>query len=278
MFSNLVHLNYLRLVKCRYLPAAISVVIIAILFDFTVFHFTIVRTILNSNFSSEYFANVDYAHWHQISVGTVSIVFLTFLGIFATIFSTCDFFKYRLFVNIQNYVHNNVKYCLSEFGALLLFSSITALFFMIILALLSLFDSELIFNNIYRTVAIFATSSMVFFYFSLPALFLAKVFKKVGLTVLTYILGYFGGAFVAGFIAGFLSVDTGEFSYMTEAELTLMTNSIVNPFYVLFNCAFHGVDQLGAYVNINLLLMNCALYLILWLCACSLVTRKRIEK
>lgn len=273
MFINYVHMNLIRMMKCRYRVAAISVAVTLILFFMLVFKFVFDAGPVG------YLTRINEC-WHQIIIGnTAENVMIGFLA-FVIIFTVCDYYKYRLYINIQNSYSNSVLFCASEISAM----TVMALFLGIIPALMvyvtdftsprTLIGSGFDFLRIYFAYVICLFTS------SMPVMFFAKLIKRVWPTVIVSFLQFFFLSFLLGFVTGFISQESPE----TTSNIVNMAqlppdfyhlSSLFNPGDVFIQIAVGNVNTVG--LDFQIIAVNTLTYVVLWFMATCLVSRKRVH-
>lgn len=276
MYSNLVHLEFLRLMKSRYFKAAISIVAFFELFFFMFFHYAASNNFLNEARKLNINMNVSY----QVAMANTSTNSCWIVALVAIFFVTCDYYKYRLYVNFQSQLKNKIRHCSSEFVGFFLFAAVLAIFPVIVTLAVSVLDKESLFTSGSRLLLIYITTVLVIFINGCPAFFFAKLLKKVWPSVICYILYILSTYFVLGFITGALSV--GEANENLNVELIQGNTaysfavSVVTPENALHQWALGAIENLK--IDFGRVIFNYVAICLFWLCACSLVTKRRGDK
>ena len=194
MYSNLVHLEFLRLMKSRYFKAAISIVAFFELFFFVFFHYSYSNHFFDETQILKINRNVAY----QVVMANTLTNSCWIVALVAIFFVTCDYYKYRLYVNFQSQFKNKIHHCSSEFVGFFLFAAVLAIFPVVITMAVSVFDKETLFTSVSKTFLIYIVTVLVIFINGCPAFFFAKLFKKLWPSVICYILSIFGTYFALG--------------------------------------------------------------------------------
>lgn len=277
MYSNLVHLEFLRLMKSRYFKAAISIVAFFELFFFMFFHYASTNKFLDEIQILKINRNVSY----QVVMANTLTNSCWIVALVAIFFVTCDYYKYRLYVNFQSQLKNKIRHCSSEFAGFFLFAAVLAIFPVVITMAVSVFDKETLFTSVSKTFLIYLVTVLVIFINGCPAFFFAKLLKKLWPSVICYILSIFGTYFALGIITGVLFA--GEAANENINVEIIQGNtvfsyavSILTPENALHQWALGANDYLK--IDVGRVIFNYVAICLFWLCACSLVTKRRGDK
>lgn len=276
MYSNLVHLEFLRLMKSRYFKAAVSLAAFFMLFFFMFFHYSLVDYL--PELANVY---IDRGITHQVAMGNVAVNVCWVIALIAVIFVTCDYYKYRLYVNFHSQLKNKIKHCSTEFAGYFLFSGVLAFFPVMVMFLVAFLDKRSLFTSIPRALIIYLAVVAVIFISGMPGFFFAKLTRRVWPTVICYILSIFGSIFFVGFLGGGLfavgsDVEAINVDLIMGSTAYTYAISVITPENALLQWAMKSVPDTS--FDMARVLFNYIALCLFWLCACSLVTKRRGDK
>ncbi|MCQ2532375.1 MAG: hypothetical protein MJ093_06690 [Saccharofermentans sp.] len=271
MFTNLAYMNFIRIMKCRYNKAAISIASFIVIIFFFIFRY------IFQNIPPESHVVTD-GRWFQTTVGTMFLNVIIGLVAFMMIFVTCDYYKFRLYINIQNSYKSNVLFCASEYAALILFASLVGIFVPISYLVTGIVGHDAIIDGAGRFFLIYLASVFSIFTVTLPTFFVATLIKKIWPAIIVFLLQFFLFSFALGLAVGLTSTEdeigslSGVFAY--PASL-VHWSALLNPGDVFYQFAVKSTS-LSNY-NLGLILVNATTYVLVWFLLTCLVTRKKVE-
>ena len=274
MFSNLVHMEFLRLMKSRYLKAAISLAFFVGIFFFVMLHYSMSEILESQTIVS----NPRGVAWYQITLGFAFINLTWAVIVLAVIFTTCDYYKYRLFVNIQNCMGGKIKLCIAEFVGFFLFCCVMGIIPFVSTYFLSFLDVVSLFTNPFKVVALYSIIVLTLFQSSLSAIFLAKLFKRVWPSIICFVLYNWSKGFLLGFVVGFISADDNtEFRLIDffTSDNYIYVSSVFNPANTILQCL--AGSSSASNISLPLVLFNLAAIIMFWTLLCCLITKRRVS-
>lgn len=226
MFLSLVYIELIRLSKNRSLKFGIpaSIFLIVCLSFVSMFGLDRMDTLnvidIDINNSAKVLSSMFFCFYEMAAILITAV---------STVFTTCDYYKYRLAINIEGVERNRFKLCLSELTGIALFIAIICgcgvpfamLSFLIqvdssVISLSVL--SEVLLDYLYVATFFFVLSLLI----SVSEYFIAKItkskgatFASIGALILVYVI-------LIGFCLGFVQgLDSGSDSFSNMSNLII---------------------------------------------------------
>ncbi len=219
MFSNLVRIEVIRLFKSTILKISAAIAMFLLLFIMLVFD-AMVELTGNIDISVEGIRDMSYRV--LVFEGMFGSLVAVVLGL-TVAFTTCNYHKYRLAINIEGAVRSRLKLCLAEICGIAIFvAAINLLIFPALAIVLAGHPESIVmtfFSGNNEVYVIYVSSFAACMFTSLTTYLLSQIIHKVpfavALSILMSILGMFLSVYSSGFAHGYY--DTcGKFAGLIE--------------------------------------------------------------
>lgn len=204
MFSDLVHIELIRLIRTRFFLAGIFALLAALFFMNITYPASV----------SDAFLRRDLVETDASDTGvkiqvTMYMINSGMITLFATVnvtFATCDYYKYREFINIRGSIRSRAKLCLSEISGIL----IQCLVLSLIPVLMSVFsraydELSLITAYPFATVILYLSYSWTLFNSCLVMYAVSKLLRRKSFALPAEPVIFFCITMVTGYLSGFLA-------------------------------------------------------------------------
>ena len=219
MFTNLVRIEQIRFFKSRFfmIGAAVSTIAAAL---FVLF----IRELIHTGTIDLGSDGIDDPIFYQYMAGSILNMTTVVMIVLNTAFFVCDYYQFRLGVNISGAVRNRYKLLAADFAGLFINVLIINTVITVLIELFGFFDGVsniLVVSNLKGLLFVFIGYFVSYLQTAFKAYAIAKIFRRKSLTVIFYYAINFIEIIVLGLIAGddFLTVSsTGVSTSITLAD------------------------------------------------------------
>ncbi|MBO4637962.1 MAG: hypothetical protein J5685_12575 [Clostridiales bacterium] len=193
MFADLVHIELIRITRSRFF--LIGLLFLAVLFVYVnlVYPMTIYGALEKRDFIVEAEPLGDNPYGMQVIMYTLNTSLVSLFCMINTVFSTCDYYKYREFINIRGNVRSRSKICIADMTGLLIQALCLSILPLIATVFASNYDSASILRDYpFAAALMYLTFAWSVFNSSILIYAVAKLFRRKTLTILTIPVIWFG--------------------------------------------------------------------------------------